>query len=84
MPRSDSWKVEEIEPLVASYFKMLTMVLTMKDFRKVDIIRSLAELIPNRSEKSIEYKMQNASAVLAEHQLPHVPGYALIGHYHME
>ncbi len=84
MPRSDSWKVEEIEPLVASYFKMLTMVLTMKDFRKADIVRSLAELIPNRSQKSIEYKMQNASAVLAEQQLPYVPGYAPKGHYQKE
>ena len=84
MPKNKPWTIEEIQPVVTSYFSMLTMVLTGKEFRKADIVAELAKQIPDRTRKSIEYKLQNASAVLVEQQLPYIPGYAPKAHYQEE
>jgi hypothetical protein len=71
----DSWRRWELETLVASYFDMLNAELRGERPVKADVNRALQALLPARTRGSIEYKLQNVSAVLDEQHLPFIDGY---------
>ncbi len=72
MAASD-WTDEENDLLVADYFEMLKLELQGEPFNKAARRRKLAHSLP-RSEKSIEFKQQNVSAVLDAIKHPWVSG----------
>ncbi len=69
------WNWLECEAAVASYFEMLVKEITNQKYVKSHHRRALAEKLSKRSEKSVEYKYQNISAVLIEMGLPYIAGY---------
>ncbi|AEV34870.1 hypothetical protein PSE_0358 [Pseudovibrio sp. FO-BEG1] len=69
----NDWTDEENDLLVADYFEMLKLELQGRSFNKAARRRELARSIP-RSEKSIEFKQQNVSAVLDARKHPWVTG----------
>jgi hypothetical protein len=71
----DSWRRWEIDALVASYFAMLDAEIRGERPVKADVNRALQDLLPARTRGSIEYKLQNVSAVLDEQHLPFIDGY---------
>jgi hypothetical protein len=77
----DTWSRREVEATVTDYFEMLDLELRGKPFVKADRIRRLAQLLDRRSEKAIEYKYGNVSAVLRDLGLPFVDGYKPYGNY---
>ncbi|SFT78242.1 protein of unknown function [Pseudovibrio denitrificans] len=70
---ANDWTDEENDLLVADYFEMLKLELQGQSFNKAARRRELALSIP-RSEKSIEFKQQNVSAVLDARKHPWVKG----------
>ena len=68
------WARPEIEATVAAYLSMLQIDLTGGKVVKAKYNRILQEQT-GRSRGSIEYKLQNISAVLSEFGLPFIPGY---------
>jgi hypothetical protein len=75
-PKSgESWRRWEIDALVAAYFNMLSSEVRGERPVKADVNRGLQTLLPARSRGSIEYKLQNVSAVLDEERLPSIDGY---------
>ena len=70
----NEWTYEELQLATASYLDMLSLELEKKSFVKSEFRRQLANRI-NRSEKSIEYRYQNISSVLATIDLPYINGY---------
>src|SRR5690606_32733837 len=78
---SDPWNREEVEAIVADYFHMLAMELAGQSFSKSAHRRQLAPRLANRSERSIERKHQNISAILIELNCPHISGYKPLQNY---
>ncbi len=72
MATSD-WTDEENDLLISDYFEMLKLELQGESFNKAARRRELARSVP-RSEKSIEFKQQNVSAVLDAMKHPWVTG----------
>ncbi len=68
----EGWSRAEVEATVADYFAMLDLELRGRPFVKKEHIRSLARLLNGRTEKAIEYKYGNVSAVLRDLGLPAV------------
>lgn len=68
------WTRAEVELLVADYVEMLRMHLSGQPFVKAHRYRNLAQLIGRRSQKSIEFKHANVSAVLRDLGLIWIPG----------
>jgi hypothetical protein len=76
LPRpGESWRRWEIDALVASYFDMLNGEILGERRVKADVNRVLQGLLPARTRGSIEYKLQNVSAVLDQLHLPFIDGY---------
>jgi hypothetical protein len=76
LPKSgESWRRWEVDALVASYFDLLNAELRGERPVKADVNRNLQVLLPARTRGSIEYKLQNVSAVLDEEHLPFIDGY---------
>jgi len=75
MTREDAWSDEEIEAIVATYHQMLIAELGQQRYNKAEMNRQLAELLPKRSIKSIEFKHCNISAILRDADCPYVTGY---------
>lgn len=69
------WSLLEVEAVVADYFAMLEMELRGETFNKADRNRQLRRVLNGRSNGSVEFKHQNISAVLVNHNLPYVAGY---------
>ena len=69
------WRDWEIELLVSAYFDLLAAESRGERPVKADINRRLQELLPSRTRGSIEYKLQNVSAVLHEQRVPFIDGY---------
>lgn len=78
---SDPWNREEVEAIVADYFHMLAMELAGQSFSKSAHRRQLAPRLANRSERSIERKHQNISAILIELNCPYISGYKPLQNY---
>lgn len=69
------WSDTEIEAIIEDYFSMLKAELDGRHYSKTDHRRSLAPLLDDRSEGSIEFKHQNISAVLALYDYRFIQGY---------
>jgi len=71
----ESWRRWEVDALVAVYFGMLDAERRGEPPIKAEVNRELQELLPARTRGSIEYKLQNVSAVLEEQHRTFVDGY---------
>ncbi len=78
---SKIWTKDEVEHIVADYFKMLLSELEGKTFNKTEHRKTLAPKLENRSKGSIEFKHQNISAVMIDLGLPYIDGYKPRGNY---
>lgn len=74
------WSAEEVALVVADYFSMFEEHLTTGHTDKAAQRSALSTQVA-RSDKSIEFKHCNISAVLSELGLPWLPGYAPLHHY---
>lgn len=71
----DDWQGWEIDLLVSAYLELLDAENAGRHPVKADVNRELQGLLPARSRGSIEYKLQNVSAVLFDEHLPFIDGY---------
>jgi len=69
------WSRVEVEATVASYFDMLASELRGAAYRKAEHRRRLLPLLSGRTKGSVEYKLQNVSAVLLDLGFPYIDGY---------
>ena len=69
------WTPEDVSATVAAYLRMLTLELTGQAYNKSEHRRALKQLLPSRSEKAIEFKHCNVSAVMLELGYPFIRGY---------
>ena len=74
------WSDDEVGVLVGSYFLMLGHHLAGRPYNKSEHRREVMALI-GRSKGSVEFKLQNVSAVLDEIGLPWIGGYKPRAHY---
>ncbi|MBC2834499.1 DUF3883 domain-containing protein [Paragemmobacter straminiformis] len=70
------WSDEENDTVVAEYFAMFADHLAGQQFIKAQRHRALAERLPARSEKSVEFKLQNVSGALQALGEAWLDGYA--------
>jgi hypothetical protein len=74
-PRDRDWSRDEVEATVAGYFEMLSLYLRGEKYSKAAYWRRLKAMLGGRrSEKAVEYKFGNISAVLNEMGFPYIPG----------
>jgi hypothetical protein len=66
---------EEVAAAVAAYLRMLTLQLTGQAYNKSEHRRGLHQVLSGRSEKAIEYKHRNISAVMIELGYQPIRGY---------
>jgi hypothetical protein len=78
--RGKDWTEDEVERIVRDYFDMLREELRGARVNKT-AHRTRLRLHVDRSDKSIEFKRMNVSAVLALLGFPHVTGYRPAFHY---
>jgi hypothetical protein len=71
----EAWQRWEIDALVASYFAMLVAEERGERPVKAEFNRRLRDLLTARTHGSIEYKLQNVSAVLDDQHLLFIDGY---------
>jgi hypothetical protein len=71
----DDWRRDEVELIVDDYLAMLLRELAGQPYNKSAHRRQLQQLLPARSEGSIEFKHANISAVLLELGYPYLRGY---------
>ncbi len=71
-----NWSEAEHRAAIAAYLRLLRVQLAGGDIQKAAVRRELrAGPLSQRTEASIEYRMQNLSYVLDQHALPWVQGY---------
>ena len=70
----ESWDAREVELVIDTYFSMLELELEGEAFSKTEHRERLQGKI-DRSKGSIEYKLQNVSAILAEMGAVFIDGY---------
>jgi hypothetical protein len=75
------WPRHEVELAVADYFAMLRKSISGEPYSKTEHRRALRQLIPARTEASLENKHRNISAILMEEKLTWIPGYKPLRHY---
>ena len=80
MPSRD-WSILEDEATVADYFAMLESELRGERFNKAAHRRALQAALDDRSERAIESKHQNISAILIELGYPYIEGYKPLYNY---
>lgn len=74
--KKSGWSDEELEASVDAYLKMLDRELNGQSFRKSIENQLLRDgPLSRRSASSVEYRMQNISAVLEQMSLPQISGY---------
>jgi hypothetical protein len=72
----NNWSDQELEASIDAYLEMLTLEQNGQPFKKSEKNQLLREgVLANRSAGSVEYRMQNISAVLDELGLPRISGY---------
>ncbi|KAF2390693.1 HNH endonuclease [Pseudomonas frederiksbergensis] len=70
------WDDQELEASVDAYLKMLGLEHSNQTFKKADENRLLREgPLSKRSASSVEYRMQNISAVMEQMGMSHIVGY---------
>lgn len=72
---NEPWTDEEVDLTIDSYFQMCVKELKGIKYKKSEHRKNLAPLLPRRTEKAIEYKYQNISAVLAKNEMYFIKGY---------
>lgn len=72
---ADDWTVFEVVSTIEDYFVMARSEFARLDYNKSEHRRKLSNILPERSQGSIEFKHQNISAVLVELGLPYIAGY---------
>lgn len=77
----EPWTRAEIDAVVVAYMNMLREELAGRRPNKAAVVRMLREQLTARSSRSIEFKLQNISAVLDENQLAWINGYKPASHY---
>lgn len=75
------WSREEVEATVQDYLSMLASWLAGTPFSKASHRRALLPRLDGRSEKAVEFKYMNISAVLVESDFPCLPGYPPLFNY---
>lgn len=82
VPETDNnWTDEELRAAVDAYSWMLRQEIGGQPYEKSTVNHSLRDgALRNRSKGSVEYRMQNISAVLLELGLPWINGYKPSGH----
>ena len=73
-PTGQDWTADELDLVVADYYRMLEAELFGEAYSKTGHRKALMQLI-GRSKGSIEFKHQNISAILQELGLPWIDGY---------
>lgn len=74
--KDGDWAGEELKAAVKAYLWMLEQEMSGNQYSKAEVNRSLRENeLSNRSKASVEYRMQNISAVLEELCMPRIKGY---------
>jgi hypothetical protein len=81
MAANEDWSRNEVEATVAAYRHMLMLELSGQSYNKSAYRRALLPKLNNRSEKAIENKHQNISAILRSLGFPWIPGYKPYGHF---
>jgi hypothetical protein len=72
----EAWTEEEFAAAIGAYLEMLDAHQVGRPFNKAETRRRLHDgPLSSRTEASIEYRMQNISAVLALQGRPYLPGY---------
>ncbi|MDD5456568.1 MAG: HNH endonuclease [Candidatus Margulisbacteria bacterium] len=70
------WSKEELAAAIDAYLFMLNKESSKAPFNKAEIRRNLQSgILKNRTESSIEFRMQNISAVMEALCLPRISGY---------
>jgi hypothetical protein len=77
------WSKEEVELIVADYLRMLTLELTHQTFNKTKSRKALQQKLNGRSDKSIEFKHCNISAVMHLLGAPSIRGYRPLANYQL-
>lgn len=80
----EPWNRAEIDVVVEAYMAMRRAEFLGQHPVKAHVVRDLRQLLPARSERSIEYKLQNVSAVLDENNEIWISGYKPATHYQRE
>jgi Protein NO VEIN, C-terminal len=81
MARNEDWTRIEVEATVAAYRRMLLLELSGQSYNKSAHRRALLSKLNDRSEKAIENKHQNISAILKILGFPWIAGYKPYGHF---
>ena len=75
-PVAENWTDDELRAVVAAYLQMLHSEQMGQPYRKADYnARLRTDALATRSKASVEYRMQNISATLAEIGHPWIEGY---------
>ena len=75
------WSRVEVEAIVADYLKMLTLELTGQSYSKTAHRQNLMQMLPGRTESSIEFKHANISAAMIDLGFPYINGYKYRSNY---
>ena len=70
----ETWSTREVDLTIEAYFSMLRLELDGEEYSKAEFRRELRKQI-QRSDGSVEYKLQNVSAVLADLGGAFIDGY---------
>jgi hypothetical protein len=70
-----AWSAAENEATVAAYFAMLRLEFAGNRYIKSEHNERLRQLLNGRTRQAIEYKFQNISAVLLNHDQVYIKGY---------
>jgi hypothetical protein len=74
--KSAPWTDNELNECIKAYFKMLHYDKVGIRYVKSEINQELRNtVLKNRTKASIEYRMQNISSVLQEHEMNFIDGY---------
>ena len=76
MKKTTDWTDEELSAAVVAYLRMLGWELGGLPFVKSEVTEELrAGALSSRTKASIEFRMQNISAILYDMRVPHIFGY---------
>ena len=76
MATEKEWSDDELQAAVAAYLEMLRLERQQTPYSKADFRRQLRSgSLSNRTEGSVEYRMQNISAVMESLGHPRIAGY---------
>lgn len=78
---NEDWTRHEVEATVAAYRHMLKLELSGQSYNKSAHRRALLPMLNNRSDRAVDSKHQNISAILRILGFPWIAGYKPYGHF---